>query len=273
MAVTQLGSLDVSAASGLVVRDGELWVVADDERTLLRCDLAGRRLGTVALPGEPLPAARKARKKVKPDYESLCALPDGALLALGSGSRERRCQGAWVAADGATVRVIDLAALYAALPFARVNIEGAALRGGELVLAQRLSGASALVFLDFGVVARELAAGRLGPASLGRVVPVTVGERAGVPLSLTDLAVDEQGVLHFSAAAEPTDDPYDDAPCVGSVVGRFDADLRPTLIAELAAPLKVEGLALDAPRRRWLMVADADDPAVPSPLLALDPAT
>ena len=68
--------------------------------------------------------------------------------------------------------------------------------------------------------------------------------------------------LHFLAAAEATDDPYEDAPCAGSALGCFDAAFFPRLLARLRPDLKAEGLAWWEPPGgpgRWLVVADADD--------------
>src|SRR5688572_23183189 len=90
----------VSAASGLVRVGNTLYVVADDELHLGVFPAGGHAPGHLLRmrPGD-LPGAPKARKKAKPDFEALAYLPaldqfsQGALLALGSGSRKGRCLG------------------------------------------------------------------------------------------------------------------------------------------------------------------------------------
>jgi hypothetical protein len=274
-ALQQLGQLDVSAASGLVVQGDELLVVADDERRLARYALDGRALGRSDLPGsgEELPADPLERKKLKPDYESLALLPDASLLALGSGSRKRRRQAAWI--DGALIHgvAVDLAPLYDKLEreLVHLNIEGAVVAGGELVLGQRGTAkhrTSALIHLDLAQVMQQLGTGALHGHALISIEEIDLGALDGIAYSLTDLAVDAAGVLHFCAAAEDTDNAVDDGRCAGSIVGSLDAARRVTRLCAVPK-LKIEGLSLDAPRQRWLMVADADDPAVMAPLLAL----
>ena len=69
--------------------------------------------------------------------------------------------------------------------------------------------------------------------------------------------------LHFLAAAEATDDAYEDAACAGSAFGSFDAAFQPRLLARLRPDIKAEGLAWWEPAGapgRWLIVADADQP-------------
>ena len=82
-------TLDVSAASGLVVRDGCFHIVADDENAIFvfKVDDAPRRIAL--LPGD-LPLEHKARKARKPDFEILVDLHHHGLLAMGSESRTTR---------------------------------------------------------------------------------------------------------------------------------------------------------------------------------------
>jgi len=140
-AIEHLATLGFAAASGLVLAHEALWVIADDGLQLHQLTLVGQPLTQHALfPGEPpLPLQPKPRKKAKPDLEALCALPDGRLLALGSGSRRnrRRCS----LFDPAMQRTqsIDATPLYEALEteLPELNIEGAAVLGNMLVLAHR----------------------------------------------------------------------------------------------------------------------------------------
>lgn len=272
LALQRLADLRLSAASGLVCQGQSLWLVADDALSLQRYSLAGVwQAEQVLLPGE-LPAEPKARKRLKADFEALLLLPDGALLALGSGSTARRCRACMIQAGA--VRIIDLNPLYQALAghFQELNIEGAVVYRGQLLLAQRgngVGGENALVLLDLQQVLRDLEGGQLSAAALRRILPLHLPDLDGVPLSLTDLCLDPGGQLFFSATAEATESSYLDGACAGSVLGCFDKDLKPLQLRRLIPPVKIEGLAFQADGR-LLLVADADDPHTPSPLFALD---
>ncbi|WAC46467.1 hypothetical protein OU997_10020 [Pseudomonas sp. SL4(2022)] len=272
LALRQLATLRLSAASALVCQGQSLWVLADDALVLQRYNLSGDwQAEQTLLPGE-LPTDAKQRKRLKPDFEALLLLPEGGLLALGSGSTKRRCRGCLVKAD--SVRVIDLNPLYQALAehFQDLNIEGGVAYRGQLLLAQRGNGRgreNALVVLDLPQVQRDLQHGQLSAAALQRTVPLQLPELDGVPLSLTDLSVAPSGALYFTATAEATDSSYLDGACVGSVLGRLDAQLTVVELSRLTPVVKIEGLAFQADGRP-LLVADADDPTIASPLFTLD---
>ncbi len=97
-----------------------------------------------------LPVEKSARKRHKPDFEALVALPPfarfphGALFALGSGSRPNRRSAVLLAlnADGSThgaPRPIGLQNWFAPLQreFGEVNLEGAFVEHQSLALLQR----------------------------------------------------------------------------------------------------------------------------------------
>lgn len=264
----QLATLTVSAASGCAVREGVVSVVADDDSSLHRYALDGRPLRVTALVPDVMPADAKARKKVKPDFEALTWLPDGTVLAIGSGSSPARHRAVVVRDDA---RVVSCTPLFEALgrEFSELNIEGLAVHGDHLVLAQRGNGAkreNALVRLSLARAVDEVQAGVLTAKSLASIDRLSFGELEGVPLSVTDLAVGPTGALFFSAAAEDTDDPYLDGECTGSVVGELDG-ARVKWSRALDRVVKIEGLAHEA-QGRWLLVADADDPTVRAPLFS-----
>ncbi|AYC31077.1 hypothetical protein D3880_01155 [Pseudomonas cavernae] len=272
LSLTHLADLQLSAASALVCQGDSLWLVADDALVLQRYSLSGApREEIVLLVGE-LPREAAERKAYKADFEALLQLSDDALLALGSGSTARRRRGCLIQAG--QVRRVDLSPLYLELEqhFAELNVEGALVLGEQLLLAQRGNGATAqnaLVFLDLPQVLTDLAAGQLSAAALRRILPLALGALDGVPLGLTDLALDPQGRLYFSAAAEASASTYLDGACAGSLLGRLDQDFRIAWRARLAPSAKIEGLAFQADGR-LLLVADADDPQRPAPLFALD---
>ena len=262
-------ALSLSAASGIVLREGVALIIGDDRTGLDRYD---RSDGTVLTPIALLPgfdALATLSKPEKPDLESLAELGDGTLVALGSGSRPNRDRGYRIAVDG-SVRELDLSPLYAHLrrDIPDLNIEGAALQGGDtLVLAHRGVGrgqASRLIQLDARLLRKERVA--VWPRSVLREVSgVDLGTLDGVALAFTDLASGPDGVLYYLAAAEDTDDPYCDGHCRGSVIGRIDSDGTAHVLARLSPIVKAEGLAFSHREDggdHWCVVTDADDPTL-----------
>lgn len=265
--------LEVSAASGLVLRDGLAWVVADDRLALDAYDLVhGSHHSTILL--EPGATTAALPKPEKPDLEALADLGEGRLLALGSGSKPNRGFG-YLLDHGRATR-IDLSDLYERLrgDIKKLNIEAAVRRGAELLLAHRGSGrkrASCIVRIDLD---RALRApdGNWPACALIDITEVQLGKLDGTPLGITDLALDSTGRLHYLAAAEITDDPYLDGRCRGSVIGVLDERLRPQHLARLRPEVKAEGLAWrksEEARELWWVVTDADDPSSRATLFEL----
>lgn len=277
----------VSAASGLVATPRQIAVVADDELALALFDCASTAPGTLhPLLGGELPTAPAERKAAKPDFEALLALPPdtrrphGALLALGSGSRPNRSRGAWVALDAGgalagSARSVDLAPLHALLRGAladELNLEGALIAGGELLLLQRAHRErlrNTILAFDASAFVAWLDGGAL-PA-LQHLRHVDLGAIAGVPLGFTDGAALPGGRWVFSAAAEDTADAYADGASVGSVLGLMGADGRVLRQHALTSRYKIEGVTIAAQRADavdLLLVTDADDRCQPAQLLA-----
>ncbi|WP_046658459.1 DUF6929 family protein [Lysobacter capsici] len=273
----------LSAASGIVVVGDVLYAIADDELHLGVFDLAGRHdAGWVRIfPGE-LPDDAAARKALKPDLEALVRLPPfaghphGALLALASGSKPNRRTGVLLGLDASGAlrgppRSVDLSAPYAALQarFPGLNIEGAVVRGQELVLLQRASGGhpeNALIGYSLAEVLGALGGSddlRL-PESPARIVSVDLGRVDGVPLGFTDGSVLADGRIVFSAVAENVDDTYHDGPCVGAAIGIVDSDGRVERIEPVSPLQKIEGVdaQMEAGTVRLLLATDGDDRSV-----------
>ena len=272
-----VAQLDVSAASGIARIGQRLYVIADDLLGLAVYDLHGERVQSIRLlPGE-LPGEHSARKAAKPDFEAIAVLPDGSLLALGSGSTAQRQRGAWLqhVASEPQSSVIDLSDLYAALSveLPELNIEGAVVFGSHLYLCSRGNGArleNALVRLDLDRALDSLHTDRrLAADSLVNVQRVRLVELDGVPLSLTDLTVDDEGLI-FAAAAEASANTYDDGACAGSVVGRLSVDGKASQLVMIARDVKVEGICSGSAGELFA-VADADDPNAQAPLFVLVP--
>lgn len=268
----------VSAASGLVQVGRRLFVVADDEHTLAVFDLAGEHPGQLhrLFDGE-LPHKPKARKAAKPDLEALAHLPpwpgcpQGALLAMGSGSRPQRQRAVLLAFDDeagelhGSPRDIDLSPLYEPLHarHEQLNIEGAFVADGHFCLLQRGNQATPVnVLISYDWQAIHAWLDGAGPAP----EPVSgsqyeLGDIDGVPLCFTDGAALPHGGWVFCAAAEATDDSYLDGPCRGSAVGVVAADGRLLGVWPLSLRCKAEGIAVivENGTLQLLLVTDPDD--------------
>lgn len=277
----------ISAASGLVRVGGWLYVVADDEHHLGVFEVESAAPGSVMelLPGE-LPVAKKDRKRAKPDFESLLRLPpfegcpDGALLALGSGSRPNRRRGALLALDplgrlSGVPRVVTLDALYQRMQrdFPELNIEGAVVVERELWLLQRggKSG-SANACLRFPL---DAFLALLGDGTEMAIDPrstqlLDLGAIDGLPLCFSDATLMPDGALLFSAITEDTENSYEDGRCGGAAIGILAADASIRILGRVDPGLKIEGIEarFHADRIELLLVTDDDDPDKPSALYA-----
>lgn len=269
------GHAFLSAASGMVVCGSALYVVADDAQCLGVFDLGtaepGRLIPLIA--GE-LPKDAVERKKQKPDFEILLALPcAGAtrLLAMGSGSTSQRMRGALIDLPEhnapASVRLIDLQALFAAIAplVPEINLEGAVLRSDQLLLFNRGN----MEYPASQIIAVPLAALlEGGPITAALHAELQLPTVSGVPLTVTDACLLESGHILLSAVAEATDNSYADGALVGAAIVELDADLNVRVIEPLDPILKVEGLSAQimADGVHLLCVTDADDPDAASSL-------
>lgn len=273
----------VSAASGLVRVGDFLHVVADDDLSLATFRLGDPDPGRLLpmLPGV-LPPGPAERKKAKPDFEALVALPPmenhphGALLAMGSGSRPNRRRGVLMelGRNGTPLatRPVDLSTLYRSCEdaFDELNIEGAVVRDDRLLMFQRGNAGNPLNAIVSLPLVDALAA--LDPGSSDRsptpaIRIVDVGTMAGVPLAFTDAAIVD-GMIVFSAVAEDTRNAYDDGPLAGAAVGIVDPTGAVLRLEAIDPPVKVEGIdaVRDGDLLRLTLVTDADDPAKPAGL-------
>lgn len=276
----------VSAASGLVRVGAFDYVVADDELFLARFPvdraIAGRRFRL--FPGS-LPNAKRERKRAKPDFEALVALGPTRLLAVPSGSRPNRARGALIDLDsrsGDVVRtqIVDFDDLYTALRrnprLESLNIEGACVQGLFLTLFHRgnsRGAVNAIIDLHLAEVMTAFdgpSVKALPPRAFHTLHSIALGSLDGIPLGFTDAATVSPDLVAFSAAAEATDDAYDDAPFSGSIVGLLYGEPGGPRRLEAAfrcdAPVKVEGLHVEscAGHLSFTMVTDADDAEVPA---------
>ncbi len=277
------GHAFLSAASGMVLQGDLLCAVADDEHCLALFAIGTAEPGKlVRLIGDDLPKDAAQRKKVKPDFEILLALPgapENRLLALGSGSTPQRMRGAIIdlpandskdAKDGKPgVRLIDLQPMFAAIAplVPEVNLEGAVLNGDQLLLFNRGN----MQFPASHILAIPLAAVLDGGPVLASVcAALKLPMVSGVPLTVTDACRMENGHILLCAVAEATADSYADGALVGAAIVELDAQFKLIAAEPLEPPLKVEGIAarLTDQGVHLLCVTDADDPNRASGLYA-----
>jgi hypothetical protein len=278
----------LSAASGLVRAGQHLYVVADDELYLGQFALGSTAPGKLlrVLPGE-LPDRKKPRKKRKPDLEVLLRLPAfstcpyGALLALGSGSTERRYRAVLVPLGKqgevqGEPRVLDATDLYVLLArrFDDLNLEGGWVHGNELRLLQRGNkgdSPNAVMHLDLQPLLASLSAGEPLPALKPRSMQIMeLGHINKVPLCFSDGCALADGRWLFTAVAEDTDNAVDDGALAGAAIGMVDASNHLLWIKQVVPSYKIEGIEAQqqADGIHLLLVTDADEVAVPACLLS-----
>jgi hypothetical protein len=276
----------LSAASGIVAIGDRAYVVADDEHhlgvfSLSRDSRAEPGILLRSVPGD-LPLATKARKKIKPDHEAILIVPPalqppfGGLALIPSGSKKHRSKMTVFAFDArgsldAEPTTVDLAELYEEFSqlVPRLNIEGAALEGSVLKLANRGNKADdANVIFAFDARRIWPSAAKTQQSGAVSLTHYHLGEIEGVPLTFTDISALEDGSLLFTAAAEDTDDPYDDAPNRGSAVGLIDAAGKLQWIKRVAGTEKLEGIS--SWQRKTLVVNDPDNPELVAGIYAID---
>jgi hypothetical protein len=293
----------ISAASGLVLSGDHFYVVADDENHIGAFSKSDPRAnGQIirVLEGD-LPDSKKKRKAVKADFEALVALPafgnfnSGALLALGSGSRENRTLGVLLPLDQqANVSnklkpvTVDFTGLFDVLKteFGEVNIEGAFIDGEYLALLQRGntgSGRNARVRLELKAFLENIVRDDswifksetdlvFNDAPSITVKDFQLGNIVNIPFGFTDGATLPDGGFVFAAAAEDTDDSYADGECAGAAVGIVDAQGSVTKIWQLDRAIKPEGIAINVSEQGlniWL-VTDPDDAKVAAQMYRLE---
>lgn len=250
----------VRAASSVRRSRARLVIVQDDVNVLALHDAAGRT-AAVLLPvgerGRRTFDEESGNKHAKMDLEACALLPDGRLVAFGSGSTEARER--LVVVRDTDPRVVEGRNLYAALraeaAFAgsELNIEGALVVGDRLRLFQRGNGkpmdglspvnATCDVTLS-GFLAWLDGGARLPP--LQNIVQYDLGQIFDVPFTFTDAARMAGGRIAFVACAEASPDTVRDGAVLGCRFGIMDGD--GVSVADVRHPdggfalLKLEGI-------------------------------
>lgn len=280
----------LSAASGLVRVGNFIYVIADDEHHLgvFRNEVPRRTGRLLRLRRGTLPVEKSARKRRKPDFEALVALPPieafpyGALFALGSGSKPNRRSGVLVALnlDGSThrpPRAVSLQNWFVRLQreFGEVNLEGAFIERDSLSLLQRGNKGNprnARVRIALAPVLEAISKRRALPEpKLLDITDFNLGVLDEAPLCFTDGATLPYGGFVFTAVAEATKDSYTDGACVGAAIGIIDVRDRLHALWQLEPALKVEGIEarVTTGGLELTVVTDADRASVPARLLTV----
>ncbi|WP_331353111.1 DUF6929 family protein [Cellvibrio sp. UBA7671] len=280
----------LSAASGLVQVGNWLYVVADDENHLGLFARDGDCHGElIPLFSGDLPLELEERKTAKPDLEVLTLIPvskkypNGALLALGSGSKEARHKGAIISFNDqgelGDAEIIDLALLYHELKeeIGKINIEGAVIIDKDIILFQRGNKKNKLnATIRFSLkqfYQYTLTKDKKSKHKLNAIIrPYDLGEIAGVPLCFTDATTLPDGTIIFTAAAENTSDAYLDGQCMGSIIGVINSQSDLHSIIAIDKIIKAEGVEAQLVNNKihLLLVTDADDATLPAQVYAAE---
>jgi hypothetical protein len=280
----------VRAASAIRRLGARLVIVQDDVNALAIVDAVTGETRPLLLPagpdGERMFDDLRGNKALKLDLEACVRLPDGRLVAFGSGSSLLRDR--LVVLDitrDAAPRIVDAPALYAVLRSraversAELNIEGGVVQGGWLRLMQRGHGKRPTAMwnavLDFTLA--EFVAwldGHLRTAPrLQRELDVDLGGVSGVAYGFTDAALTVSGRIAFVACAEDSADARSDGPVLGCRFGWLAADGRTGTMTDVLDPdgqptrLKLEGIeTFEDHESLFQVVADMDRPDEPAVL-------
>lgn len=265
------------SASGLSLQGDALYAVGDDSPYLYQLDPRFNIAGTLLIKPYPVVGGR-IPKSVKPDFEAMAVLADGATqwhAVIGSGSKAIVREVGFLIHPASGTRIeFKLGALYASLTAAAgftsgqtLNIEGLAVARGHVYLLNRANPDTANIV--FRIRQDEFLAYAKGQrATVSRVdafvarLPKVGGYEAG--LSGAEYWADA-GSLVFTASVEATGDPINDGAILGSFVGLIELDrLESGRVLDLradAVPVLKNGAPLIT-KVESIAIRSADDDAI-----------
>jgi hypothetical protein len=265
----------ISAASGLAVVNESFYTIADDDLTLDRLNFSLQVVNqSVPLLTGSLPEDQKLRKKVKPDWESLCYDPKTqSLLVIPSGSKENRTLGLQVLIHphgNHQIKQLDFGPLFSTLSkfIEDLNLEGACFLGSSFYLFQRgnsARGRNMILRLNKNLLWKSLLERSTFSVADFKAKEISLPELNGAQLTFTDGFAGRNG-FYFLASAEKTDSTYDDGEYTGSVLGFLSPDLEMQWSSILDCPLKPEGLVVIESQKQFYVVTDADSKDICSQL-------
>jgi hypothetical protein len=268
-------------AASAVRRSGDRLVIVQDEVNVLVVHRDALETKAVLLPagkgGRRTFGGGGGDKRAKMDLEACAMLPDGRLVAFGSGSTGDR-EMLVVLSGLDAVRVVDGRALYARLRAERafsgseLNVEGALVVGDVLRLFQRGNGRmapgleplNATCDLLLSAFMAWLDAASRVPEMLS-VTQYDLGQVEHVRLTFADAALMPDERIAFLACAEASPDTYRDGEVLGCRFGIIDGD--DVRVGPIVDPdgrlcsLKLEGIETrPGPAVSFDVVADMDRP-------------
>lgn len=249
----------ISAASGLAMREGYFFMVADDENFAAIIDKSDlSRVKLIRLFPEELPRKKAPRKLAKPDLESLTPLLSGDILCVPSGSELNRSRGVIIRGDD-SIQTVSFGTLFDEIrkTFPELNIEGAAVIGEHLRLFQRGNGKRN----QNGIIDVNLRDFLDGEVNIVSVKHLDLGMLNGANLSFTDATVFDN-LIYFLAVAEASESTFLDGDIKGSGLGAMNFQGEILGFKQLDLKSKPEGLCVDS--ESFYIVTDDDDRTKPS---------
>lgn len=235
-----LFNLAVSAASGIHCQGEDVYIIGDNSGFVYH-----HNLEQTTFSRHPLydGATDITPKKLKRDLESAAFL-NGKLYIFGSGSKKKRETGYIFDIESQKSTAFALNVLYGKLRAAAgldpddLNIEGAVFYKKELLLFQRGNGLAARNGI-FRVKGKD----KFSADAEVVFTEVKLPQIEGVTATFTD-AVAVKDKIYFLAAAEGSDNTYDDGTIYGTLAGILDAKSLQLLETAFIGKGKYEGIAL-----------------------------
>lgn len=255
----------ISAASGLMKIDQQIFVVADDENFLGRYDLVSQTGCSFRVFSGELPENKELRKKAKADIESIILVPNNKdLLLIPSGSTFTRDRGALIDVQGNFLQEVSFTLLYQNLHshFPELNIEGGLIYDQQLFLFQRGNGPkgqNALISLPWKDFLQN-------NCLKLKVQLIELGSLGQVKLTFTDATNFGKNFL-FLAVAEDSASVYLDGKVSGAVLGILSPEGVVLAQKRLGTRSKPEGISFCEASYSFYLVTDDDDRLRPAQLL------
>lgn len=251
--------IGIGAASGLFYQEDSLYIINDNSGFIYEYAIPTKILNQYPLLRNAKP---NIPKKDKPDFESLTHFQD-TLYVFGSGSTSKR--NTMIAFDLKTKKKTstnNLTDLYAVMQsFESVlpqdfNLEGVIYTGEDWYLFNRGNGSTNKNII-YTLHAQKLDQEFSLIANTYKLPKIK-----GVRTSFTD-AIKVEDKIYFLAAAEKTDNTYDDGEILGSIIVRIDIETMKIDFTKKISPTnKFEGLTLYSKTKdqiQFLLCEDKDN--------------
>ena len=233
----------IGAASGMVFKDNQLYIISDNSGFLYQYNLTLNKLYKHPLVPN---ATENTRKKLKSDFESI-TLNGNNLHIFGSGSTANRNQEIIFNIQNQSIQEKDATFLYQnikeTVPIADcdLNIEGAFYYQDYLYLFQRGNGGNSkngIIKINSSDYINDNFNSKIQFQS------VQLPKISKIEATFTDAILIEDKV-YFLAAAEDTDSTYFDGEVLGSLVGRMDLEtMTVDFTIKISDNIKFEGITL-----------------------------